>query len=213
MFGDDPSWPCQARYRRPYTISVCPRLSPVLHAWSASAPPSALVRCAVTRCPRIGSSSSLGILQESWLLHESSSSRVRYHTMWFYTPLRQVGQITSVTLDVRFWTPLVWTLTTRNNSGTCIKNKTYVSTWHTQYCWIADHRQPCTLNTWTTRCGPIWSLYTSGRPPLDQYRHSILWQRWCNIGAKKCAQWVRVHFSQHFKTSLTTSIGFHCYGY
>ena len=36
-----------------------------LHAWSASAPPSAFVRCAVTRFPRLGSSSSLGILQES----------------------------------------------------------------------------------------------------------------------------------------------------
>ena len=172
MFCDDPSWSCHVGCH-PSTISVCPRLATVLHAWSASAPPSALARCAVTRGPRLGSSSSLGILYESWLLHGSSSSRVRYHTMWFYTPLRQVGQITSVTLDILFSTPLAWTLTTRNNTGTYIKTKTYISTWHTKYCWIAYHRQPC---SWTReqRSVKFWSLYTSSRP-LDHYRHSILW--------------------------------------
>ena len=71
-------------------------------AWSASAPSSTLARCAVTHDPRLGTSSSLGILQESLLLHESSFSIIDTTPCGFTRswPLRQVGEITSVTLDV-----------------------------------------------------------------------------------------------------------------
>ena len=71
-------------------------------ALSASAPSSALARCAVTHDPRLGTSSCLGILQRSWFLHESSSSIIDTTPCGFTRrwPLRQVGQITSVTLDV-----------------------------------------------------------------------------------------------------------------
>ena len=56
-------------------------------------------------------------------------------------PLRQVGQITSVTHDVQLCTALLWPLTTQNITGTY---KTYVSTRHTKCFSIADHLQPCT---------------------------------------------------------------------
>ena len=56
-------------------------------------------------------------------------------------PLRQVGQITSVTHDVQLCTALLWPLTTQNITGTY---KTYVSTRYPIFFSIADHLQPCT---------------------------------------------------------------------